>query len=179
MNLIWVAVGIGVLPLFLGNHSIIYAFEHGLPATVPIAQVIQMPIFNVVAASFALIAICTSYVANGMGLMDFNRDLMKNFSGNLHKLFVIVITFFPPLIIALLFPNIFLKAIGLVGGVGIAILFGVLPAIVCYIKTKSRLLKLLSIFMLLLFLFGVYIDLADDFGIIKSSEVISEIKNDK
>ena len=178
MNLIWVAVGIGVLPLFLGTHSILYAFEHGLPATVPIAKVLQMPLFNVVAATFALIAICTSYIANGMGLMDFNRDLMKNISGKLHKLLVILITFFPPLIIALLFPNIFLKAISVVGGIGIAILFGVLPAIVCFIKTKSRLLKLLSIFILLLFLFGVCIDLADDFGIIKSSEVISEIKKE-
>jgi len=176
MNLIWVVVGIGVLPLFLGNHSIIYAFEHGLPATVPIAKVLQMPIFNVVATSFALIAICTSYIANGMGLMDFNKDLMKNVSGKLHKLLVILTTFLPPLIIAMLFPDIFLKAIGFVGGIGIAILFGVLPAIVCFIKTKSRLLKLLSIFILLLFLFGVCIDLADDFGIIKSSDVISEIK---
>ncbi len=179
MNLIWVAVGIGVLPLFLGKHSIIYAFEHGLPATVPIAKVLQMPVFNIFAASFALIAICTSYIANGMGLIDFNRDLMKNISGKLHKLFVILITFIPPLAISLFFPNIFLKAIGVVGGVGIAILFGVLPAIVCFIKTKSLLLKLLSVFILLLFLFGVCIDLTDDLGIIKSSDVISEIKKEE
>lgn len=67
MNIIWIAVGIGVLPLAVGNHSIIYAFEHGLPATVPISQVLDMPSFTIFATSFALIAICTSYVANGMG----------------------------------------------------------------------------------------------------------------
>ncbi|MCK5843452.1 MAG: hypothetical protein KAG97_02010, partial [Victivallales bacterium] len=75
MNLLWVAVGIGVLPLTFGNHSIVYAFEHGLPATVPISKILANPLFSVFATTFAIVAICTSYVANGMGLMDFNRDL--------------------------------------------------------------------------------------------------------
>jgi len=56
----------------------------------------------------------------------------------LHKLLVVIITFLPPVIISVFFPNIFLKAIGIVGGIGIAILFGILPSIVFFIKTKSN-----------------------------------------
>ena len=136
MNIIWIAVGIGVLPLTVGKHSIIYAFEHRLPATVPISQVLGMPSFTIFATSFALIAICISYVANGMGLIDFNRDLLANPAGKSNKFLVAGLTFIPPFIISIFFPQVFLKAIGVVGGVGIAILFGVLPAIVFFIKNK-------------------------------------------
>jgi len=171
MNLIWVAVGIGVLPLALGQHSIIYAFEHGLPATVPIAQILQMPLFSIIATVFALVAICTSYVANGMGLMDFNQDLLENTLGKSGKILLVVLTFLPPLIIAIFFPQVFLKAIGVVGGVGIAVLFGVLPAIVFFIKAKTLKTKLLAILMA-----ALGSDLLNDFAIIDSSAVIAEIK---
>ena len=176
MNFIWVAVGIGVLSLANGENSIMHAFERGMPATVPIAKVLKTPLFSIIATTFALIAICTSYIANGLGLMDFNRDLLRETSGKLHKILVVVITFLPPVIISVFFPDIFLKAIGVVGGIGIAILFGILPSIVFFIKTKSKLLKLFSVFILLLFLFGLCVDIADDFGILKSSDVVSKIK---
>jgi tyrosine-specific transport protein len=178
MNLIWVAVGIGVLPLALGEHSIIYAFEHGLPATVPISKILQQPLFSVFATIFALVAICTSYVANGMGLMDFNRDLIKNSTGKSGKLLMVIITFVPPLLITIFFQNVFLKAIGVVGGVGIAVLFGILPAIVYFIKSKSSKGKLLAAIMVILFLTALCFDLLNDFGIIDSTKEIEEIKTE-
>lgn len=44
MNLIWVGVGIGVLPLTLGNNSIVSGFQHGLPATVPLGRILANPL---------------------------------------------------------------------------------------------------------------------------------------
>jgi len=176
MNIIWVAVGIGVLPLAIGKHSIIYAFEHGLPATVPIAQTMHMPVFSVLATIFALVAICTSYVANGMGLTDFNRDLLENTIGASGKIIIAGLTFLPPLFVAIFFPQIFLKAIGLVGGVGIAVLFGVLPAIIFFLKAKTLKARLLAVVMALLFLAALGSDLLNDFGIIDSSAATGEIK---
>ena len=176
MNVIWVAVGIGVLPLAIGKFSIIYAFEHGLPATVPISQILKMPVFSIFATVFALVAICTSYVANGMGLMDFNKDLLVNTIGKSGNIRIAVLTFLPPLIIALFFPNVFLKAIGVVGGVGIAVLFGVLPAIVFFMKAKTLKASILAIVMALLFLAALGSDLLNDFGIIDTSEITDSIK---
>jgi len=157
MNLIWVAVGIGVLPLALGEHSIVYAFEHGLPATIPISKILQIPAFSIFATIFALVAICTSYVANGMGLMDFNRDLLSNTFGKSGKWLLVFLTFIPPLLITIFFPNVFLNAIGVVGGVGIAVLFGILPAVVFFIKSKSSKGKILAVVMFLLFLTALLI----------------------
>ena len=178
MNVIWVVVGIGVLPLTIGKYSIIYAFLHGVPATVAIAQVLDMPLFNFFAAVFALVAICTSYVANGMGLLDFNRDLLENIVGlgkNRGKYTAALLTFLPPLIIAIFFPDIFLKAIGFVGGVGIAVLFGILPTIIFFVKVRGLKLRSLAVVIFLLFLFALCSDLADDVGIINNRQAIEGI----
>jgi tyrosine-specific transport protein len=178
MNFIWVAVGIGVLPLTFGEYSIVAAFKKGLPATVPISHILNMPLFNVFASVFAIVAICTSYVANGMGLMDFNRDLLKNSIGekSVGKFILPSLTFLPPLIIAVFFPGIFLKAIGVVGGVGIAILFGILPAIIFFVKSKTIKARLLAIFIFLLFIAALCSDLANDFGIINTDAAIHKIE---
>ncbi len=138
MNLSWVAVGIGVLPLVVGKYNIIYTFTHGVPVTVPISDILKNPLFSFFATLFAIVAICTSSIANGMGLLDFNRDLLTNTFGKSGKAWTVVLTFLPPLPIAIFFPNIFLKMIRVVGGVGIAVLFGVLPSIVCFKKRGSQ-----------------------------------------
>ncbi len=176
MNLIWVAVGIGVLPLVIGRYNIVYAFTHGLPATIPISEILKNPTFSLFATIFAIVAICTSYIANGMGLMDFNRDLLVHSAGKSGKVLLASLTFLPPLLIAVLFPHVFLKMIGIVGGVGIAVLFGVLPAIVYFKKSKSAKGKVLAVTMLILFLTALTCDLLNDVGIINSKVEVQAIK---
>ncbi|MCK5844311.1 MAG: hypothetical protein KAG97_06360 [Victivallales bacterium] len=177
MNLLWVAVGIGVLPLTFGQHSIVHALEHGLPATVPISKILNTPLFSVLATTFAIVAICTSYIANGMGLMDFNKDLFSSDkTSSPKKALVATATFIPPLVIALFFPNVFLCAIGIVGGVGIAILFGILPAIVHFIKHKSLKKRITATLIIILFLAALAADLANDFGFIDTKTAIAELR---
>ncbi len=172
MNFIWVMVGIGVLPLTLGTNSILNGFIHGLPATVPLGKILANPFFSAVAIAFSITAICTSYAANGIGLMAFNRDLLGG--GNRWK--IIAATFLPPLIIALLFSSVFLKAIGVVGGVGIAILFGILPAVISFMKSKSVASRGLALGMGLLFSVVLVIDICNDIGVIDTDEILSDLK---
>ena len=172
MNLVWVGVGIGVLPLTIGNNSILAGFQQGLPATVPLGRILADPLFSSIAIAFSLTAICTSYAANGIGLMDFNRDLF----GDGSKGRVLLATFFPPLLIALLFPTIFLKAIGVVGGVGIALLFGVLPAVIYFMKNRTPLRRLLALGVGLLFAAALLVDLSNDFGLINTDAVLEDLQ---
>jgi tyrosine-specific transport protein len=142
MNGLWVLVGIGVLPL-TGDHSILASFATNTPATVPMAALIQSPLFTFGASFFALTAICTSFLANGVGLQSFIRDLLAHTFHLENRLLVIIGAFGPPLLIALVYPDIFLKALDLVGGVGIVLLFGVLPTlIILRDRSRSRLLRL-------------------------------------
>ena len=172
MNIIWVGVGIGVLPLTLGSNSTLNGFIHGLPATVPLGKILADPLFSAVAIAFSLTAICTSFAANGLGLMDFNRDLLGG--GNTFK--ITAATFLPPLIIALLFPTVFLKAISVVGGVGIALLFGVLPSVIFFLKNRSMASRVLALCVGVLFSMALAVDLCNNFGLIKTDAVLKDMQ---
>jgi tyrosine-specific transport protein len=174
MNLIWVGVGIGVLPLTIGSNSIISGYQQGLPATVPLGNILANPLFSSVAIAFSLTAICTSYAANGIGLMDFNRDIL----GGGSKITIMMATFLPPLIIALLFPTLFLKAIGVVGGIGIALLFGVLPSVIYFLKNRSIRARILALSIGLLFTCALIVDLSNDFNLIKTDTILMELQKE-
>lgn len=129
MNGLWVLVGIGVIPL-TGENSILEAWETNTPATVPMSAFIQSTVFTLFASFFSLTAICTSFLANGLGLLSFNRDLLVNTFNVNNRPLVIALTFLPPLLTGLIYPDIFLRALDIVGGVGIVVLFGILPTLI-------------------------------------------------
>ncbi len=136
MNSIWIQAGIGVLPLS-GKGGILYALDNNLPATVPLAQAIKTHLFTPVSIVFALVAIITSYISFGNTTMDFIDDIMTNHIKVRNRALTVALAFLPPLIIALVYPNIFLNALDFVGGIGVVILFGIFPCVIAF-KKKGR-----------------------------------------
>lgn len=134
MNLAWVACGIGCLPR-LGDHGLIASYVQAVPATVPMGKVLNRHVFSVLAVTFSLVAIATSFLANGIGLQNFVRDLCWNSFRVKSRLLVRLLTFAPPTVIALLWPDVFIKALDVVGGIGIVTLFGILP---CVLALRKR-----------------------------------------
>lgn len=168
MNAAWILVGVGALPLAEGGDSVLYSFRHNIPATVPMIQIIHSKTFTVVSMLFALLSIATSYITNGIGLMGFNRDLLLGLTKTRSRKAVIVATFLPPLVISLVYPSIFLKAINVVGGIGIVTLFGVLPCVIALIRSGKRVsLKVVAIVFLVLFASVLTFQVAEEFGWIK------------
>lgn len=76
---------------------------------------------------FSLLAIATSYIGFVLGLSDFLSDLLKLPSGQNRPL-PYLLTLVPPLILSLLDPEIFFKALDFAGTYGVLVLFGILPA---------------------------------------------------
>ena len=163
MNLLWTMCGIGTLPRH-GDNSLVLAYIRNLPATVPMGNVLNSKAFIILAAGFSITAISTSFIANGLGLTSFIRDLLahsasgKRFhpaarSGLLIKL----LTFLPPALIALFRPDIFIKALDVVGGIGIVTLFGILPCLIalrrkeypCFLRFAGVLFLILACFALI------------------------------
>jgi len=167
MNAVWIQVGIGALPLESGKYSIVNAFVHNLPATIPMSAEIHSKVFAVGSLLFALLAIATSYLANGTGLMAFMKDLTVNYFKISNRLLVIALTFVPPLIISIIYPDIFLKALNVVGGVGIVILFGILPSMLAIIRAKTISRRALGITMFILFTLFLLFQLGQQFGLLK------------
>ena len=165
MNTIWIAIGIGVSPEF-GNVSLNEARISGIPVTVEMSNVLQSKVFSLIGMVFAIIAITTSYVANGMGLKDFSDDFLQNTLNIHNKWAVLSVAFIPPLIVSYLFADIFLKAINVAGGIGIVLLFGVLPSIIFYKKTVSKIGKISSIFFFIVFAIALCIVTLQTFGVL-------------
>jgi len=169
LNAIWMQVSLGSLPLGGDTVSISSALQNNYPATVPLAQKVQSPMFTSYSLIFAVLAITTSFLSNGKGLMGFVDDLTINhfkFFKKPNQLVSGLVSFGPPLLIALIYPNIFLKALDIVGGIGIVILFGILPCLIAIIR-PNRLFRVLGILVLIAFCFFLLIEFAREFGLLK------------
>lgn len=138
MNLLWNVVAIGGIPVTgQGTNTILYASQHGLPATVPLTNILNSKIFGFFGMLFAILAITTSFLANGTALMSFVQDMCAGLFKNRSRILQAILTFAPPLIVTLVYPHLFLKALDVVGGVGIALLFGILPGILLIRRAGS------------------------------------------
>jgi len=172
MNATWLFVSIGVIPLDNSEVGLITAFEKNLPATVPLAQIMASPSFLLFAMVFAMIAITTAYLANGMGLIGFMDDITSNTFGISNPLLSRALAFAPPLIIALVYPDLFLKAIDIAGGFGIVTLFGILPSIIAIRKAKTPVQRALGFAMLALFGMFLMLETCQELGLLDIHEKI-------
>lgn len=150
MNIAWTFCGIGCLERG-GDNGLVTAYVNNLPATVPMSNVLNSNLFTLLAVIFSMVAITTSFLANGLGLMNFVKDILHNVF-KIDKLYLIrLVTFVPPVVIALLYPDIFIKALNVAGGIGIVTLFGVLPCLIAVLKKGNSLkFKILGGFFLIL-----------------------------
>ena len=136
MNIAWTFCGIGCLERG-GENGLVTAYVNNLPATVPMSNVLNSNVFTLLAVIFSMVAITTSFLANGLGLMNFVKDILHNIF-KIDKLYVIrMVTFVPPVIIALIYPDIFIKALNVAGGIGIVTLFGILPCLIAVLKKEN------------------------------------------
>ncbi|XP_026436914.1 uncharacterized protein LOC113334903 [Papaver somniferum] len=86
---------------------------------------------------FSFLAIATSYIGFVLGLTDFLSDLLKLPSGQ-RKPLPYLLTLFPPLVLSLLDPEIFFKALDFAGTYGVLVLFGILPAAMSWSERQSN-----------------------------------------
>ena len=80
INLLWVIVVIGALPMTStkGGESLLYAFLHNQPATVPLASLLKSKIITIAGMLFSFCAIFTSFVSVVIGLRGFLRDFISS-----------------------------------------------------------------------------------------------------
>lgn len=79
------------------------------------------------ANAFSFFAIVTPFMANTMAFVDFLKDGLKISGESKYELSVYGLVLIPPMVLTLLFPHLFLKALGIAGGFADVLLFGVLP----------------------------------------------------
>ena len=119
INMIWVIIVLGSLERTgIAPDTIEESYWHQLPANVPMEKLLHSRIFFGSSFVFAILAVTASYMANGTGLRGFIRNLTNTYLKTDNAVLIASLAFLPPLIITLVYPDIFLDALDIAGGVG-------------------------------------------------------------
>jgi tyrosine-specific transport protein len=130
--LIWQVVILGIVPAE-GPDGLIEAGLAGHNAVGPLKQFLQNPLIFVIGKYFAFFALTTSFIPLALSFFDFLADGFKWKKVGFHRVALTAIVFGIPMIIALLYPNIFLIALGYAGGFSCAFLFGLMPPVLAWV----------------------------------------------
>jgi tyrosine-specific transport protein len=136
--IIWEGLILGVVPI----EYLQQAKEGGQTAIAPLKNILHVPWLYAVGEFFAFFALVTSFLGVTLGLLDFLADglkIKKTLSG---RCLLSIVIFLPPLIFAMINPCIFLNALHYAGGLGSALLLGLLPILMTWsgryrLKLKS------------------------------------------
>jgi len=123
---IWEWLILGIVPVE-GTEGLLNAQLQGQTAVFPLRHILDSSYVYAIGQTFSFFALTTSFWGVTLGLMDFLTDGFKLLGVNTRKWILFCIVFFPPTLIAIFNPGIFLKALNYAGGIGCALLLGLMP----------------------------------------------------
>ncbi len=131
--LIWEILVLGVVPVE-GSRGLWEVFGLDQEGAQALVGILHSPWIAVFAEGLAFFAILTSFLAQALSLVHFLGDGWKIHSqGEKEHIGLCLIVLVPPLVLALLCPLLFFKALNFAGGFCAVLLFGILPALIVWI----------------------------------------------
>jgi tyrosine-specific transport protein len=131
--LIWEILVLGIVPL-QGAHGLIASFKNDQEASQAIAASIHSPWTRVFSQGLAFFALLTSFLAQALSLVHFLADGLKISYKKQEHIGLCALALLPPLILSLIYPQLFFKALNFAGGICAVILFGILPVAMVWIN---------------------------------------------
>ena len=171
MNILWMLVVVGAIPLDgSGNATITAALKNDYPATIPLSLALNSRVITTAGMFFALIAIITSYIPTSLALKGFIRATLSHHFKKPNKYVVLLLSFGPPFLVAMIYPGIFLRAVDVAGGFGILVVFGILPSLLMIKMARHRgklFFKVIAAVMLIAFSLIFICEIAQETGMLK------------
>ena len=118
---------LGIIP----HQDLIEAGKQGQNAIGPMKQLIPK-VFQI-GRFFAFFALTTSFIPLALSFFDFLADGLKWEEKGPRRMVLCGVVFGIPMIIAIVYPNIFLVALGYAGGISCAFLFGLMPPVLAWV----------------------------------------------
>jgi tyrosine-specific transport protein len=128
--LLWEFLILGTIPV----ERLVAAAQKGQNAVEPLREVVKSPSIYVVGNLYAFFALTASFVPLSLAFFDFLADGFKVKKEGSMKFLLLFAAFGVPLIIALIYPHIFLVALGYAGGISCALLFGLMPPLMAWVN---------------------------------------------
>lgn len=116
-----------------GDQGLAAALAAGKPATSFLGSAVPSRIIGLLADFFAFFALTTSFLGIALGLFDFLADGLKIKHTRWGNVLLGFLVAAPTLFFAVHFENIFLLALDISGGIGDAILTGLMPALMVWV----------------------------------------------
>jgi len=123
---VWQWLVIGSVPL----EAIAAAKAAGQPATAVLQTIHAHPWLGRSASAFGFFALVTSLLGVALSMVDFIADGLRKY--HVRRFVPTLLTFAPPLLIAVIDPTLFDRALGISGGFGEAFLNGLLPVLLVW-----------------------------------------------
>ena len=162
--LIWQIIVLGIIP-FRGPSGILESYKSGNEATQALIGLLDTNWVSYFATLLGFFAILTSFLAQSLSLSHFLGDGLKVDYRKHEEFWLVALTLVPPLILAIVYPGAFLKALDFAGGICAVILFGVMPVMMAWkgryregIKTPYKVFGGRPL-LIILFLIAVFISL--------------------
>ncbi|HEX2582810.1 MAG TPA: aromatic amino acid transport family protein [Chlamydiales bacterium] len=130
--LLWEFVILGIVPKE-GPLGLIETASLGQNAVTPLKYFVQSRWILTFSHWFAFFALTTSFIPLALSFFDFLADGLNWEKKGMRRFSLTAIVFGVPTVIAILYPNIFLVALGYAGGISCAFLFGLMPPLMVWI----------------------------------------------
>ena len=129
--LFWEFLILGIVPV----ERLAQAAYQGKNAVEPLMEVVDSSSVQIIGNLYAFFALTASFIPFSLAFLDFLADGFKvRKKEGLPKIVLLSGVFGLPLIIALVYPHIFLIALGYAGGISCALLFGFLPPLMAWVS---------------------------------------------
>lgn len=130
--LLWQFIIAGTVP-FEGPNSLSEAKKFGQTAIIPLKALTSNPYLFSIGKAFGFFTMTASYLTLSLAYVDFLADGLNIKKNSHNKIWLCLLVFVPPTIIALIYPTIFLSALSYAGGYSCAILFGMFPPLMVWV----------------------------------------------
>lgn len=125
LYMIWELLNIGIIPLSDLNA----ARTAGQSAIAPLQKALQSDLIAKIAEGFSFLATTTSFIGISIAFFDFWADGLKWKKTGVQHIALIGLVFVVPTLLVFIDPEIFFTALDFAGGIGMILLFGVLPVL--------------------------------------------------
>lgn len=127
---IWDFLIKGIVPM----NDLLLAKDQGLSAIEPLKKILENSPIAILGQFFAFFALTTSFLGVTLGLLDFLSDGLKVEKKGFKRALLCLLIYLPSSLIAITNPNIFFKALNYAGGIGCALLLGLIPVLMVFVK---------------------------------------------
>lgn len=124
--LIWQVLVLGIVPL-QGANGLVASLAKDQEASQAIAAIVLSSWIKTFSQGLAFFALLTSFLAQALSLVHFLADGLKISYKKQENANMCFLALLPPLILSLIYPQLFFKALNFAGGICAVILFGLLP----------------------------------------------------